>query len=270
MRRTIGMVASVVLASGFVASALAQIEPGLYGLQSWGQNGVYKIDESTGAATYISSLPHETFCVGVSFLNGELYGCDINPTEPHFLSYGRIDIPTGGYTGVHFQDGSMNWHGLASSDALGLTWAIDQNDGNNLKSTDVNGIITVIGPAGIDGRAMAYDDTHGILYATNWDWGAGEGRLYTLDIDTGAATLIGNLGVNCDMAGLAYDEVTQTLYLNDCWAGASDLYTVDVETGVATLVGPNGFEMIDGLAWIPEPASLGLLAIAGLLALRRR
>ena len=112
---------------------------------------------------------------------------------------------------------------------------------------------------------MAYDDTHGILYAT--DWG---GDLYTLDISTAAATLIGNMGVNVDMAGLAYDEATQTLYVNDFWGGEGNLYTVDVDTAEITLVGPNGYEMIDGLAWIPEPASLSLLAIGGLFLLRRR
>jgi DNA-binding beta-propeller fold protein YncE len=264
MRRIIGRVVCVVVACGFAASAFAGIEPGLYGLQSWGDNGVYKIDESTGEATLISTLPYNTFCVGISFMNGVLYASDIDPVNPDILHYGWIDVPTGEYTGIHNQDGNLNWHGLASSDALGLTWAIDQA-GMWLKSTDADGVITVIGHAGIDGRGMAYDDTHGILYAT--DWGGG---LYTLDISTAAATFIGNMGVNVDMAGLAYDEVTQTLYLNDFWGGEGNLYTVDVDTAEITLVGPNGYDMIDGLAWIPEPASLSLLAIGGLFLLRRR
>ena len=48
------------------------------------------------------------------------------------------------------------------------------------------------------------------------------------------------------------------------------LYTVDVNTGVATLVGANGHPWIDGLAWLPEPSSLVLLALGALSVLRRR
>ena len=259
MRKTIGMMAVVVIAGGVMSSASAQVEPGLYGIQSWA-SGVYKIDESTGAATFISSTASPSL-VGASFLDGELYACDMFGGGGY---YGTIDVLTGAYTGIHDQGGDVNWHGLASSDALGLTWAIGQGTGNSLISTDKGGSMTVIGPTGIDGRGMAYDDTHGILYATNNASG-----LYTVDISTGAARLIGDMGIARDLIGLAYDEVTQTLYANEGGTSMS-LYTVDVTTGLATLVGANGVNNIDGLAWIPEPTSLCLLAIGGVFVLRRR
>jgi len=260
MRKAIAVVVGVALLGGVAATANA-LEPGLYGIQSW-SNGVFKIDETTGVATQLSTCSAFLSLSGASFLHGELYATDVLGGPG--LYYGSIDVPTGAYTGVHGQDGGVNWHGLASSDAKGLTWSIDQDAGDILKSTDASGATTTIGYAGIDGRGMAYDDNHGILYATTFP-----GQLYTVDIDTAEATLIGDMGIATDLVGLAYDEFTDTLYANEGGSSMS-LYTVDTATGAATLVGANGFVNIDGLAWIPEPCSLGLLVVGVLVARRRR
>ena len=90
MRKITGMVAAVAIVSAFVASASAQLEPGLYGIQSWA-NGVYKIDEATGLATFISSTASPSL-VGASFLNDELYACDMFGGVGF---YGTIDVPSG-------------------------------------------------------------------------------------------------------------------------------------------------------------------------------
>ncbi len=257
------------LAATAIATSAWAVEPGLYGVQSAndGNNGLFRIDPETGAATKITSLDKDPSLTGASFLNGELYVTDVLNWVPGvgYLLYNKLDMETGTFTGVHDQGYDFNWHGLASSDALGVTWAIAQDSDRALVQTDADGDMTIIGLTGIDGRGMAYDDTHGILYATNYD----DSGLYSIDINTGAATYIGDTGVRCDLVGLAYDEWTQTLYLNE--ADVTDsLYTVDVNTGLATLVGANGYPWIDGLAWIPEPSSLALLALGVLAALRRR
>lgn len=255
-------------AAAIVTNAWA-LEPGLYGIQSINNegNGLFRIDPVTGAATKLMSLDKDPSIAGASFLRGELYVTDVLNWIPGtgYMLYNRLDTQTGTFTGIHDQGFDFNWHGLASCDALGVTWAIGQDTNKSLIQTDIDGNMTVIGATGIDGRGMAYDDTHGILYATNYD----DSGLYTIDINTGVATYIGNTGVRCDLVGLAYDESTQTLYLNE--ADVTDsLYTVDVNTGVATLVGANGHPWIDGLAWLPEPSSLVLLALGALAGVRRR
>ncbi len=102
--------------------------------------------------------------------------------------------------------------------------------------------------------------------------------LYTVDVTTGGATLIGTLGINAGTIGLDYDEASQILYANDGQVSDS-LYTVNVTTGAATLVGSNGGEFeINGLAWItdatpvplPGTGGLVLLGMAVLAALARR
>ncbi|MGD8451536.1 MAG: hypothetical protein PVJ57_06930 [Phycisphaerae bacterium] len=264
MRRVL-LVAVAALA---VASTAWAIEPGLYGIQSGndGNNGLFRIDAQTGAATKLTALDKDPSCTGASFLNGELYVTDVlNWTGGGYLLYDKLNMDTGVFTGVHDQDWDFNWHGLASCDTLGVTWAIGQDTNRSLIQTDLAGNMTVIGPTGIDGRGMAYDDTHGILYATNYD----DSGLYTVDINTGVATYIGDTGVRCDIVGLAYDEWTQTLYLNEADV-AQGLYTVDVTTGRAELVGANNYPWIDGLAWIPEPTSLVLLVFGVLATARHR
>lgn len=247
------------------AGASASFAPGLYGIQSTDSEvtGLFKIDPATGVATMIATLSHNTSLVGATFLRGELYASDVLSFDPVGF-YGRFDI-NGQFTPIHDQGWDLNWHGLASSDSLGVTWSISQQNNNMLVRTDLSGVMTQIGPTGIDGRGMAYDEGNGILYAINY----ADASLYTVDIHTGQSTRIGATGIPSDMIGLAYDEHAGTLYLTEGLKTHS-LYSVDVTTGAATLIGPNGFPNIDGLAWIPTPGSVSLLALGALLGARRR
>jgi DNA-binding beta-propeller fold protein YncE len=257
------------LAGLAIAANAWALEPGLYGIQSDNDagNGLFKIDATTGAATKLTSLSAGPSLAGASFLNGDLYVSDVLNWIPGtgYRLYNKLDPDTGAFTGIHDQNFDFNWHGLASSDSLGVTWAIAQDSNDSLVQTDAAGNMTTIGTTGIDGRGMAYDDANGILYATNFD----DGGLYTVDTNTGVATLIGITGVRCDVVGLAYDEFTQTLYLNEADV-TNSLYTLDVTTGAATLVGANGHPWIDGLAWLPEPSSFAVAALGTLCFARRR
>lgn len=273
--RARGLVARAAIA---VASALAfcsGAQAGLVGLSSGDPGALFNINSATGAASHIVNVsPGITSLVGLEYLGGKYYATDVLPPGSGF-AFGTIDPTTGAFTVLNTQGGSANWHGLAGNEAAGLLYTVDQDAGNVLKSIDTAGVITTIGPTTVDGRGMAYDDANGILYAT------GGGSLWTVDTATGVATLVGAMGVADGAMGLAYDELTDTLYANEGGVfglGSAALYTLNVATGAATLVGANGAlpagtRFLDGLTWvpdaIPEPSALGLVAL-GLLALRRR
>lgn len=258
---------AVCVGLAFTGTATASVfPPGLYGIQSTDsidETWVFRIDPATGAATKFAALSHGTSLVGATFLRGQLYASDVLSFDPVGF-YGAIDV-NGQFSPIHDQGFDLNWHGLASSEALGVTWSISQQNNNVLVQTDLNGVMTVIGPTGIDGRGMAYDNKNGILYAVN----SADESLYTIDILTGLSTRIGATNIPIDMVGLAFDDSTGTLYLNE-GDETDSLYRVDVLTGAATLIGANGHGTIDGLAWIPSPGSVTLLGLGALAATRRR
>ena len=90
------------------------------------------------------------------------------------------------------------------------------------------------GPANI--TALAYDRQLDIL------WGAANGNdsLYTINYNTGVATLVGafNPGHDVTLPALEFDNSTDTLYMASALAGT--FYTVNKSTGQATLVGTHG------------------------------
>jgi hypothetical protein len=69
--------------------------------------------------------------------------------------------------------------------------------------------------------------------------------LYTVDLGTGAATLVGPHGAP-DMFGLAHDPTTNTLY--GTGYSPSSFYSLNMATGVATLIGDPTYGA-DGLAY---------------------
>ncbi|MCD4653866.1 hypothetical protein K8T06_08005 [bacterium] len=126
-------------------------------------------------------------------------------------------------------------------------------------------------------------NSNGVMYAADLD-----DNLYTIDTGTGAATLIGPLGIDIDNAqGLDFDYATGILYL----AGYTNitegvLFTINTETGAATYIGsfPGGAEVdclsiasIPGTPTPPpipatQPIGLGLLILilSGVLSLASR
>ena len=228
--------------------------PGLYGLTS-GAGQVYTIDATTGEATFLVASNGLSSFVGLSFLACDAYGSDLDsfPGGSGGFDVGQIDLASGVITFLSDQDGSANWHGLATDEGAGLLYSIDIDDGNILKSLAADGTVTSIGAgSGIDGRGMAFDDANGILYATD----STTASLYTVSLADGTATLVGPTGLgDLGEVGLAYDEADDILYLND--AITASLYTVSAIDGGATLVGANLFPNIDGLAWFGDNTCAG-------------
>ncbi len=230
-------------APGALLDPLVAFPDGLIGLSSASPAALYSVDTTNGAAAPLVDTNGSSSLVGLSFLAGTLYGSDLisYPGSSGGFDIGSID-DTGTITFLSNQNGSSNWHGLASGEAEGRMWSIDINNGDSLTEQFPDGTVNVVGPSSIDGRGMAYDDGNSILYAT------GGNGLYTVNTATGVSTLVGPMDISTDgNVGLAFDECSGTLYMT---AGSvTSLYTLDTSTGSASLVGPTGSTRLDGLAW---------------------
>ena len=88
--------------------------------------------------------------------------------------------------------------------------------------------------------------------------------LYTVDVTTGAASLIGSFGIDATFVGLAYDSTNDELFISSITGGSpapSFLYRVDQGSGAATLVGNTGITNVTGLAF--DAATGELFASSG-------
>ena len=105
------------------------------------------------------------------------------------------------------------------------------------------GDINIIGPSTAPDFISAGTWAEGTWYVSPYNTGA----LYTVDIDNGAMTLIGG-SVAGGYTGIAYDDITGTMY-GITWSGsAAELYTIDLGTGASTHVGSCGYYLFIDMA----------------------
>ncbi len=116
------------------------------------------------------------------------------------------------------------WYGC---DYAGGLYSIDAGTGTQ---TFIGGTIGVNG--------MAFDGTTQTWYVTSAN------SLYTMDVSSGATTLIGAHGVTNTFIGLASDILGNMYAYDVLWTGDSTLYSVDKATGVATAIGPMGYGFV--------------------------
>ncbi len=122
---------------------------------------------------------------------------------------------------------TMSWNGGAAT--------LDTFDAANPNATT-----SVIGSLGVaaDFGGLAYDTGNSTMYMVD---GAGDdsttdhSSLYTVNLATGAATLIGSTGL-ADVTGLTYDSGNNTLYAIQAVSGAP-LDILNIGTGAGTAVG---------------------------------
>lgn len=89
---------------------------------------------------------------------------------------------------------------------------------------------TSIGFTGVPVEAMAFTPD-GTLYAANFN----TNNLYTLNLKTGAATLIGNLGFDGIM-DMAWDPFSFTMYAVASLCDGSAVYSIDLISGAGTKI----------------------------------
>jgi hypothetical protein len=229
---------------------------------------LYRIDSATGAPTQLATLDSRFrfFWGGAAFLAGELYVSQIMDLEgardPQTGQLGNclatIDTASGEVTCLFDEPGpgsAFPWLGMAANESAGVLYVVQFGNPDTLIPSKLlavrpTGEVTTINDAlPIDPSGLAYDDTHGILYAIE---GVTD-SLYTLDTDTGEASLVGPLelreaGDPEGGGGLAYDDACGVLYATV----GSSVFTVDVETGRVRLIHDSRLPNFSGLSWGAE------------------
>jgi hypothetical protein len=196
----------------------------LYALGS--STRLYVIDVTTGAARQIGG---GTFATG---LNGSSFGFDFNPTvdrirvvsdngqnlrlHPDTGALVQVDTDLGTTGDVVGSAYTNNYSGALVTTLYGIDSAADQlvrQGGINGAPSPNAGAITPIGPLGVDTTSpLGFDITanDGVAHAALTVGGASS--LYTINLGSGAATLVGAIGTGLQVRGLAVLSRAVTLY----------------------------------------------------------
>lgn len=169
----------------------------------------------------------------------------LTPFSDLFQQYGSI---------TQIDDLIYGFHG-------GGFWTIDLSDPGNPVETFV-GSTGVIGTGG-----AAYDPVAKTLYMLSYDTDS----LYTVDPDTGSPTLVGGLGITFGGCGAEWFAGQMYAGLCNTTSGNFEIGTVDVVSGLySTLITVGDLWGVTGMTIVPEPTTLGLLLVGGLVLLSRR
>jgi hypothetical protein len=240
-----------------------------------GVNDVYTIDQSTGAGTFLgnSGLTGSFLADLASNHTNTLWATDEN--NAHLVT---IDPTTGAGTVVGTFDSPTTIDSLAYN-AAGITSPVGLY-GNTTQITgatddelySVNPLTAATTPIGLIG----FDDVYALAFDNN-------GNLFGLDVDgqllsinptTGAGTFVANLDLPDLFYGFAARPEDNTMFViaDDVVGTGGDIYTLNTTNGDLTDVGPSGMSAGVGLAFIavPEPTSLGLMALGTLALFNRR
>jgi hypothetical protein len=216
----------------------------LYGATNAGN--LYKIDPSTGGASFIGPIGFPSV-TGLSIApDGTLYGSCRHPVwgKPLLIT---IDRMTGAGTAV----GPIDPTGLQwavpdiSFRANGVLYGYGHNPDQLITIDTATGQGTVVGPTGYVGQGNGMDFApNGTLYATPSD----NQSLVIINPATGAGTDVPGTGPNVPnrVNALEFCESSGVLYgsWNDSWfSGFWYLVTLDLTTGWPTVIG----QTVDGL-----------------------
>ena len=139
------------------------------------------------------------------------------------------------------------------------------------------GQASALGMSSISFNGMDFDDATGTLFAISMTSNpAVTPDLYTIDTTTGDATLIGTTGVSLGPGSLSTSGLTFNENGELYWSINRRLYTIDTTTGQAELQtglswggAPSGAWGLSFVNPVPEPSSVILLSMIGLVAIRR-
>jgi hypothetical protein len=244
------------------------------------EGDLFVIDVATGAGLLVGSLPPYPDCpddclepeyrlnIGIEFDNkakrayaqrrpgGGLWGLEFDITTGMRMKEVR-PVTAKWFTALEVIDGT--WYGMRMGHVLSTFDPFE--DGTQPQD---------IGDVGVAIEGLAYDQTSGTLYGIGGTGPVAGGcptsydNLYTIDLSTGEATLVGNTGIRAGslefgLYGRLYaggGSAWWTLYgLPGTCPENGNLYAIDPSSGASTLIGPTGFDSpIVGLALVDNSA----------------
>ena len=179
----------------------------VYGLDT--ANNIYTIDAASGEATYVSTLD-------TPFEGGTISGFDFNPAADRLRLVGdndqdfRINVDTGEVTidgDLAFAEGDFNDGVNPNVTAAAYTNSFDGTDSTQLYDIDTllnhlvlqdppnDGTLKTVGDLGIDFDTLGGFDIVSSTDGENAAFAVSNSTLYSIDLDTGAASSIGEIGM---------------------------------------------------------------------------
>jgi len=178
---------------------------------------LYTIDQVTGAATEIGPGPFSPALEGTAF--GVAFSEGISPSTIRILSDAEQNLRVDPFTGAASSKPSLSPVGnvvaatyvrtfvteAPTQTLYGIDSASDQlvivGQPDNILDESNNGVVTPVGSLGVDASSPAGLD---IDFGTAWAALHVDGlsRLYTIDLATGAASLVGTIGTGTPLRGL--------------------------------------------------------------------
>lgn len=300
MKRNFAMILAAVGSLSVASIASAELAYGLVGAAAGGSLITFDT-ASPGAATIVGSLSgipqgHSVRAIDFRPANGLLYALSTNATTGYNiytvnLSTAALTLVGGGTATTNFPARvSMDFNPVA--DRIRVVSSTNQNLRINpatgaLVATDTN-LAYAAGDANFGSAIFA----SGVAYTNNFA-GSTSTTMYVWDYNLDNLLTVGNVGgtpnspntglgftvgaasIITSTAGMGFDISSQSgvAYLqHDLSGGGVDqLSTVNLATGLTTTVGTfGGLDVLDISIVIPEPSSIGLLAVPALALVRRR
>ena len=183
----------------------------IYGIST--SNNVYTIDADSGAASYVSTLD-------TGFEGGTISGFDFNPAADRLRLVGdndqdfRINVDTGEVTvdgTLAFDEGDFNDGVNPNVTAAAYTNSFDGTESTQLYDIDTllndlvlqdppnDGTLVTIGDLGVDFDTLGGFDIVSSVNGENVAYAVSDSTLYTIDLGSGAAASVGEIGMGEDL-----------------------------------------------------------------------
>lgn len=227
-------------------------------------NDLWKIDHLNPDG-HLTGLGGSVLVTGEMGPTVDILGLAYNSSDGYLYGGSQTSLwrinPTSGTTELITSVGNFDIDGLAYNPNNGLLyagsrhvttmWLIDPSDGSTVSSANAS-VLTM---------GLTYNTDDGYLYSTRLN------DLFRINPDDwSVAQISANLGgADITVKGLAYNSEDNYLY----GGNTNNLRRINCLDGSLVNMGTAGVNRYEGLAFVPEPYTLSLLAI-GAIFLRKR